>query len=99
MLAQGATASGSLVVQEQGTCLLSAHCLIPLLSQESWMGTCSARLSAWMPCSTGASSMMSTISTATPWPLPLQSKATIAMALIRVKLLILLDARCLNPAS
>lgn len=39
-------------------------------------------------------SMMSTVCMATPWPLPLQSKATIAMDLIHVKLLILLGARC-----
>lgn len=67
----------------------------PFVSQESWMGTCSARLSAWMQCSTGASSMMSTTCMATLWRLPQQSKDTVAMDINHGTFLILLDMRCL----
>lgn len=75
------------IVEKRGMCSSGSHWPNALSSQKSWMGTCLARASAWMRCSTGDGSTTSTICTATPWRSPLQSKAIIAVGSIHDQIL------------
>lgn len=74
---------GLVIVEKRGVCSSGSHWPNPLLSQKSWMGTCSARASAWTQCSTGGNSTTSTTCTATPWPSPPQSTAITPVGSIR----------------